>query len=158
MLNLVLGVGVFSLNAERKRFRRFRFRVRFLGKRFRRFRFPVPVRFLSHITYSPPEYFRQYSDGMAHSTPPHPLWQHSFLKSLRAQTGPDPPLRNGKSAQRVSFGAGYPADVHADIPADVRGQKLRSSPRNPGKTSIWVRTSMAEFSFPNLWRTPAKKS
>ena len=29
-----------------KRFRRFRFRVRFLGKRFRRFRFPVPVRFL----------------------------------------------------------------------------------------------------------------
>ena len=31
-----------------KRFRRFRFRVRFLGKRFRRFRFPVPVWFLSH--------------------------------------------------------------------------------------------------------------
>ena len=31
-----------------KRFRRFRFRVRFLGKRFRRFRFPVPVRFLGH--------------------------------------------------------------------------------------------------------------
>ena len=29
-----------------KRFRRFRFRVRFLGKQFRRFRFPVPVRFL----------------------------------------------------------------------------------------------------------------
>ena len=51
-------------------------------------------------------------------------------------------IRNGKSTQRVSFGAGYPADVHADIPADVRGQKLRSSPRNPGKTSISVRTSM----------------
>ena len=31
-----------------KRFRRFRFRVGFLGKRFRRFRFPVPVRFLGH--------------------------------------------------------------------------------------------------------------
>ena len=31
-----------------KRFRRFRFRVRFLGKRFLRFRFPVPVRFLGH--------------------------------------------------------------------------------------------------------------
>ena len=31
-----------------KRFRRFRFHVRFLGKRFRRFRFPVPVRFLGH--------------------------------------------------------------------------------------------------------------
>ena len=31
-----------------KRFRRFRFRVRFLGKRSRRFRFPVPVRFLGH--------------------------------------------------------------------------------------------------------------
>ena len=31
-----------------KRFRRFRFRVRFLRKRFRRFRFPVPVRFLGH--------------------------------------------------------------------------------------------------------------
>ena len=29
-----------------KRFRRFRFRVRFLQKRFRRFRFPVPVRFM----------------------------------------------------------------------------------------------------------------
>ena len=50
--------------------------------------------------------------------------------------------RNEKAAQRVSFGAGYPADVHADIPADVRGQKLRSGPRNPGKTSISVRTSM----------------
>ena len=55
---------------------------------------------------------------------------------------PHEKVRNGKSAQRVSFGAGYPADVHADIPADVRGQKLRSSPRNPGKTSISVRTSM----------------
>ena len=31
-----------------KRFRRFRFHVRFLGKRFRRFRFSVPVRFLGH--------------------------------------------------------------------------------------------------------------
>ena len=31
-----------------KRFRRFRFRVRFRRKRFRRFRFPVPVRFLGH--------------------------------------------------------------------------------------------------------------
>ena len=31
-----------------KRFRRFRFRVRFLQKRFRRFRFPLPVRFLGH--------------------------------------------------------------------------------------------------------------
>ena len=31
-----------------KRFRRFRFRVRFLQKRFRRFGFPVPVRFLGH--------------------------------------------------------------------------------------------------------------
>ena len=31
-----------------KRFRRFRFRVRFLGKRFRRFWFLVPVRFLGH--------------------------------------------------------------------------------------------------------------
>ena len=31
-----------------KRFRRFRFRVRFLVKKFRRFRFPVPVRFQGH--------------------------------------------------------------------------------------------------------------
>ena len=37
-------------------------------------------------------------------------------------------FRNEKAAQRVSFGAGYPADVHANIPADVRGQKLRSGP------------------------------
>ena len=34
------------LGASEKRFRRFRFRVWFLGKRFQRFRFPVPVRFL----------------------------------------------------------------------------------------------------------------
>ena len=45
-------------------------------------------------------------------------------------------IRNEKEAQRVSFGAGYPADVHADIPADVRGQKLRSGPRNPGKKAF----------------------
>ena len=32
----------------RKRFRQFRFRIRFLGKRFRQFRFPVPVWFLCH--------------------------------------------------------------------------------------------------------------
>ena len=51
-------------------------------------------------------------------------------------------IKNEKAAQRVSFGAGYPADVHADISADVRGQKLRSSPRNPGKSSISARTSM----------------
>ena len=42
-------------------------------------------------------------------------------------------FKNEKAAQRVGFGAGYPADVHADIPADVRGQKLRSNPRDPGK-------------------------
>ena len=34
-----------------KRFLRFRFRVRFLGKRFRRCRFPVPVRFLGHLVH-----------------------------------------------------------------------------------------------------------
>ena len=51
-------------------------------------------------------------------------------------------LRNEKAAPRVSFGARYPADVHADIMADVRWQKLRSGPRYPGKTSISVQTSM----------------
>ena len=61
------------------------------------------------------------------------IWHLLFVFSL---------FRNEKAAQRVSFGAGYPADVHADIPADVRGQKLRSGPRNAGKTSISVRTSM----------------
>ena len=35
----------------RKRFRRFRFRLRFREKRFRQFRFPVPVRFLSHSVF-----------------------------------------------------------------------------------------------------------
>ena len=45
-------------------------------------------------------------------------------------------LRNEKPAQRVSFGSGYPANVHADIPADVLGQKLRSGPRNPGKNKL----------------------
>ena len=43
------------------------------------------------------------------------------------------PTLNEKAAQRVRFWAGCPADVHADIPADVRGQKLRSGPRNPEK-------------------------
>ena len=38
-----------------KRFRRFRFHVRFLRKRFRRFRFPVPVRFLGHPVFNPLE-------------------------------------------------------------------------------------------------------
>ena len=47
-----------------------------------------------------------------------------------------------KAAHRVSFGAGCPANVQADAPGDVRGQKLRSGPRNPGKTSISVRTYM----------------
>ena len=47
-----------------------------------------------------------------------------------------------KSSPKSKFWAGYPADVHADIPADVRGQKLRSGAGNPGKTSISVRTSM----------------
>ena len=51
-------------------------------------------------------------------------------------------IKSEKAAQRVSFGAGYPADIHADIPVDVRGQKLRWSPRNLGKISISVRTSM----------------
>ena len=56
----------------------------------------------------------------------------NFLAPART---PSPPIffKNEKAAQRVSFGAGYLADVHADIPADVRGQKLRSSPRNPGR-------------------------
>ena len=31
---------------------------------------------------------------------------------------------NEKAAQRVSFWAAYPADVYADIPADVRGQNF----------------------------------
>ena len=51
-------------------------------------------------------------------------------------------IRNEEAAQRVSVGVGYPTDVHADIPVDVRGQKLRSGPLNPGKTSMSVRTSM----------------
>ena len=42
-------------------------------------------------------------------------------------------IRSEQAAQRVSFGAGYPADVHAIIPVDVRGQKLQSGPRNPGR-------------------------
>ena len=40
--------GPVPVSVPGKRFRRFRFRVRFLGKWFRRFRFPVPVRFLGH--------------------------------------------------------------------------------------------------------------
>ena len=40
-------------------------------------------------------------------------------------------LKNEKATQRVSLGAGYPADVHVDIPA---GAKTSSGPRSPGKT------------------------
>ena len=42
-----------------KRFRRFRFRFRFLEKRFRRFQFPVPVRFLSHPARERENLFRR---------------------------------------------------------------------------------------------------
>ena len=58
-----------------------------------------------------------------------PAWYHSTENVYL----PDHYFRNEKAAQKVSFGAGNPVDVHADIPADVRGQKLRSSPPNPGK-------------------------
>ena len=79
-------------------------------------------------------------------------------------------FRNEKAAQRVSFGAGYPADVHADIPADVWGQKTSVKPSKFWKNKHFgadvhdpkARTSMtpggakklrseklpAEFSFP----------
>ena len=83
-------------------------------------------------------------------------------------------IRNEKAAQRVSFGGSYPADVHADIPADVRGQKLRSgleileknkhfgadmhdpkarTSMTPGgkkknETSVGPKDLQAEFSFP----------
>ena len=60
--------------------------------------------------------------------------QLSSETSLCLESLPHPSkIRIKKAAQRVSFRAGCPADVHADIPADVRGQKLRSGPRNPGK-------------------------
>ena len=42
------GSNFFDRWALWERFRRFRFRVRFLENRFRRFRFPAPVRFLGH--------------------------------------------------------------------------------------------------------------
>ena len=45
--------------------------------------------------------------------------------SLRLMISFGARFRNAKTVQRVGFGAGYPVDVHADIPADVRGQKLR---------------------------------
>ena len=46
-----------------------------------------------------------------------------------------------KSSPKSKFGAGHPADVHTDIPADVQGEKLRLGPRNPRKASISVRAS-----------------
>ena len=33
-------------------------------------------------------------------------------------------FKNEKAAQRTSFGAGYPADINADIPVDVRGKNF----------------------------------
>ena len=41
------------VSVPEKRFRRFRFLIRFLEKRFRRFWFPVPVRFLCHPANTP---------------------------------------------------------------------------------------------------------
>ena len=49
-------------------------------------------------------------------------------------------LRNGKAAQRVSFGAGYPADVHADVPADVRGKNFGQALEIPEKQAFWFRS------------------
>ena len=55
--------------------------------------------------------------------------------------------RNEKSAQRLSFEAGYPAGVQAHILAGRRPQsKLRSGPQKYGKTSILVRTYMTSKS------------
>ena len=58
-------------------------------------------------------------------------------------------VRNEKAAQRVSSGAGYPADVRADIRADVWGQSLvrpsKSWESKPVRADIHdpeVRTSM----------------
>ena len=67
-------------------------------------------------------------------------------------------IRNEKAAQRVSLGDGYPAAVHADIPADVRGQKLRQAHDPKARTSMTpgvfqkLRSEKlrAEFSFPIL--------
>ena len=44
-----------------------------------------------------------------------------------------------KAAQRVRFGAGYPADVHADIPEDVRGKKTSVKPSNSLKKQAFGR-------------------
>ena len=47
---------------------------------------------------------------------------YRFERGSTADTDSRPTeSKNEKEAQRVSFGAGYPADVHADIQADVRG-------------------------------------
>ena len=70
--------------------------------------------------------------------------QRNWRKTRPKHEERPPFFRHEKAAQRVSFGAGYPADVHADIPADVRWQNLRSGPWKSWKTqaSISVRTSM----------------
>ena len=49
-----------------------------------------------------------------------------FMISVASVISADP-QEEKKTGQRASFGAGYPADVHADIQADIWEQKLRSS-------------------------------
>ena len=45
-------------------------------------------------------------------------------------------FRNVNAAKRVSYEAGYPADVHVDIPADIRELKtlVRPSKNTKNKT------------------------
>ena len=49
---------------------------------------------------------------------------------------------HGKAAQRESFGAGYPADIFADIRADVRDRKELSPPSLEAQGKSLVQTSL----------------
>ena len=69
--------------------------------------------------------------------------------------GADLKIKNEKAAQRVSFVAGYSADVHADIPADVWGAKTSVKPSKSWKNKHFgadvhdpeARTSMTPEGF-----------
>ena len=61
-------------------------------------------------------------------------WVHGYCHDVRCGTLVVSVFRNATAAQRESFWAGYPADVLADIWADVLGQKL--SPNHSERRNI----------------------
>ena len=123
-----------------KRFRRFRFRLRFLEKRFRRFGFPVPVRFLGHPA-------RDSQGGMPNKTRTKKIRPHQ--KITRKVDFPEgsmlqytPTLHAIKSTSVFCLGfevLGCPVFAYLDT-SETGRTRFRRAPFHP--------TAISEFSCP----------